>query len=516
MMGLKAAPVAAMLFAVVCVRAANLSGGTLTDNHHNIEKKALGECGGIFYDDFGQISSPGYPSFYGTKQDCTYIILADISDAQIFLYFRMFHLEPIYDVVKIYDGVSFSGTLIGEYSGDSIPDLVTSTTSALTLTFSSDFSANGPGFLAGYVTSSKENPCNRVMMGDYGSAPWLRPWSTLEDMTCFLLIIASPGKAMQAKVSVEFHGYNVSVTAYDGQCDSGVFLGTESFVDYYEPPIYTRSTGQMLCVQIHSRYAPDVYVEYTSTEQGFSEFYQDFGWQTDSGGHFAWTTDISSYMYALGECGGDLSLNSGSFASPSYPEAYQNQQDCYYTVTVSSGNIVVLEFTMFDTEPCCDFVEVFDGNSKTADTSLGRYYGSKIDSEIKSSGRSLFVHFHSDHSETRKGFYASFSTDQTRNIWVIVGCVVGAFVLLALVSAVAIIHILVKKKKKKSTTRLTKPIDRPKLSMRDPIPEPDATAKTHPESVDAGETNRNATNTPSAIESPSPNIPGSLEDIFSP
>ncbi|XP_070576306.1 bone morphogenetic protein 1 homolog [Ptychodera flava] len=183
MMRLKTAPAAALLlFAVVFVRAEDLSHMTFTD--HNIEKRALGECGGIFYGDFGQISSPGYPGFYSTKQDCTYIILAGSSDAQIFLYFKMFHLEPIYDVVKIYDGVSFSGTLIGEYSGDSIPDVVTSTTSALTLTFSSDFSANRPGFLAEYLTFSAEGSCNRTKIVEISS--WAHYQYTPEDANCFL------------------------------------------------------------------------------------------------------------------------------------------------------------------------------------------------------------------------------------------------------------------------------------------------------------------------------------------
>ena len=53
-----------------------------------------------------------------------------------------------YDWLKVFDGVSNTGALIGTYCGSSIPGPFTSTTGSLTFQFSSDYSDNFSGWVA--------------------------------------------------------------------------------------------------------------------------------------------------------------------------------------------------------------------------------------------------------------------------------------------------------------------------------------------------------------------------------
>ena len=73
-----------------------------------------------------------------------------------------------------------------------------------------------------------------------------------------------------------------------------------------------------------------------------------------------------------------------------------------------------LEFDFFQLETCtvpsvctCDHVEVRDGRDESA-TSLQKSCGDKKPSNIRSSGRFLWVEFESDSKTTQNGFLASF------------------------------------------------------------------------------------------------------------
>ncbi|XP_070575220.1 tolloid-like protein 2 [Ptychodera flava] len=236
---------------------------------HDIEPRAIGDCGGSFVNDSGQFSSPGYPNLYNNYENCIYYITVSIGYS-VQLDFTLFHTEATHDAVKIYETYP-SVNADAEYSGSTLPETYVSLGWTLTVQFTSDGSITYQGFLATYtaVTSNQEN--------------------------------------------------------------------------------------------------------------------------------------------TLGDCGGSFTRDSGFFASPSYPSDYPDSQDCYYYIAVSEGSVVTLEFTMFETELCCDTVEIFDGNTVSS-TSLGQYSGTWIVSQITSSGRSLVVHFHSDGSVTGRGFFATYST----------------------------------------------------------------------------------------------------------
>lgn len=72
------------------------------------------------------------------------------SNAKISLYFTSFDTESCCDKLRIYDGSSASSPLLEEFSGNSLPPNVTSSSSTLYLQFNSDSSKNRPGFLVNY------------------------------------------------------------------------------------------------------------------------------------------------------------------------------------------------------------------------------------------------------------------------------------------------------------------------------------------------------------------------------
>ena len=132
----------------------------------------------------------------------------------------------------------------------------------------------------------------------------------------------------------------------------------------------------------------------------------------------------------LVNCGGDIIAESGQLQSPNYPSIYPNSQVCTWTITAPIGFSVGLNFETFDvriekylsfkralllnislifqTESCCDFVEIRDGGDESS-TKLSRFSGRTKPNNIKSTGNQLFVRFRSDSSVQRRGFSASFT-----------------------------------------------------------------------------------------------------------
>nr|XP_006826106.1 PREDICTED: cubilin-like [Saccoglossus kowalevskii] len=113
---------------------------------------------------------------------------------------------------------------------------------------------------------------------------------------------------------------------------------------------------------------------------------------------------------ALGDCGGYFTADAGIIGSPNWPYSYSNNLDCYYHITVSSGNVQIT-FTTFATESSYDYLYVYDGLS-TYDPLIGSFTGSTLPLPISSAGSDLLLHFHSDGSSVNTGFYATYiSTD---------------------------------------------------------------------------------------------------------
>ncbi|XP_071504135.1 blastula protease 10-like [Diadema antillarum] len=100
------------------------------------------------------------------------------------------------------------------------------------------------------------------------------------------------------------------------------------------------STGNQLLVSFTS--------DYSVTGRGFKATYVINGGTVTSSPVVSTTSPVVSTTDSLeefvGTCGGDFTGNSGTMASPNYPDNYDNNLECVYTIEVDSGRRVALSF----------------------------------------------------------------------------------------------------------------------------------------------------------------------------
>ena len=98
------------------------------------------------------IFDTGGPAFnYYDNENYTYTIAAP-EGTNLYLSFSYLNLEELYDSLRIFDGPDTTNQLIGEFSGDSIPLLITASGNFLTLQFKSDNGITNTGWRAVYDT----------------------------------------------------------------------------------------------------------------------------------------------------------------------------------------------------------------------------------------------------------------------------------------------------------------------------------------------------------------------------
>ena len=101
-----------------------------------------------------------------------------------------------------------------------------------------------------------------------------------------------------------------------------------------------------------------------------------------------------------------------SIHSPNYPNSYPNNINCIWTITAPPGkkvkftfNRMVLEY--YNAACTADYVELRSGLNSYS-SRIGRYCGSTPPTARYSSGRYMWVKFHSDQSSTFSGFSANY------------------------------------------------------------------------------------------------------------
>ena len=111
--------------------------------------------------DYGIISDGSGVNNYCNNQDCQWLIQPPQATS-ITLSFSEFDIEAassdgqtIYDAVSVYDGTTTAAPLLGKFSGNNIPQIITSTGGSMLVRFNSDMNENKQGWSAFY--SSTQN-----------------------------------------------------------------------------------------------------------------------------------------------------------------------------------------------------------------------------------------------------------------------------------------------------------------------------------------------------------------------
>ncbi len=101
----------------------------------------------------GAFSDGSGTNNYADNSNCEWLI-QPANNQPITLNFTAFDVEQGFDQVSVYDGPSATATLLGSYSGNTLPPSLTSTGGDMFVTFTSDPSVNFTGWDANYTTST--------------------------------------------------------------------------------------------------------------------------------------------------------------------------------------------------------------------------------------------------------------------------------------------------------------------------------------------------------------------------
>ncbi|CAI8306142.1 MAG: Bacillolysin [Flavobacteriaceae bacterium] len=335
----------------------------------------------------GSFNDGSGSSNYGNNQICYWYIAPPCANS-VTLSFSSFNTELNYDGLVIYDDLAATNQ-IAVYSGNNIPNNITSTTGEMVIVFSSDFMDTYGGFYANY-TSTGNASCAGVSTlntSDYG--PILDGSGTnnyCNNLDCFWLI--QPPQA--TSVTLNFTSFDLELPASDGtvydavEIFDGINTSSPSlgiFSGNNIPPSITSTTGSMLV-----RFYSDLEVN----SQGWDAYYT-----STQAGYCSGTTTLTS--------------SSGSFTDGSGSNLYANNSDCSWLIQPPNASSISLSFSSFDTELNYDGVIVYDGANNTS-AILGQYSGVTIPPNISSSGGSMYLEFLSDVALRYNGWSANYNS----------------------------------------------------------------------------------------------------------
>ncbi|WP_445717302.1 CUB domain-containing protein [Flavobacterium sp.] len=203
--------------------------------------------------DYGVISDGSGTSDYCNNSNCSWLIQPP-NATSITLNFTAFDLEQassdgnsIYDVVEVYDGDSASSTLIGKFTGNIIPQAITSSGGSMFIKFTSDISNTFEGWSA-YYTSTQNSYCNASVTtltapsGTFSDGSGIDKYAN--NSQCAWLIQPT----LANTISLSFSSFDTEldydgVIVFDGANDTAPVLG--QFTGTTLPSTVTSTGGSM-------------------------------------------------------------------------------------------------------------------------------------------------------------------------------------------------------------------------------------------------------------------------------
>ena len=109
---------------------------------------------------------------------------------------------------------------------------------------------------------------------------------------------------------------------------------------------------------------------------------------------------LDSCPYYLSDLGRPFRKEEGSLSSPYYPKSYPRYLNKEYNISTRTGKIVI-KFTSFNTEQCCDKVTIRDADGTIL---LRNHSGSRVPAEIISNTNKVSVIFVTDSGGAGSGW----------------------------------------------------------------------------------------------------------------
>ncbi|TRY89102.1 hypothetical protein DNTS_004573 [Danionella cerebrum] len=349
-------------------------------------------CGGDLNTPFGTISSPNYPNLYPHNRVCRWRITVPqgrrvtltINDLRL-----EEHINCIFDFIEILNGLSPKAPILGRLCG-TVPagTQLKSSGNTMIVIFNTDASGSNGGFTAEY-SSDEAAVCGGILTeaGNLTS-PNFGNGNYSNNLNCEWQI-QNPHHVNTSIVVVieELYLEHHQTCQWDylefrlGDMN-GELLGR--FCGQSPPPVPIVVSASGLWVHFLS-----------DAEVG------DAGFRA---------------TYYFSECGGSQSGEGGSISSPGYPDSYPSPSRCTWLLEAPVGHTITITFTYFEVEDhsqCAwDSVTIFNGASP-ASPIIGQYCGHNSPGTIKSGSNKLVVVFLADHTVSKGGFTATWSTDSS-------------------------------------------------------------------------------------------------------
>ncbi|RAR72841.1 fibronectin type III domain-containing protein [Flavobacterium aciduliphilum] len=295
-------------------------------------------CGTIFTDPGGQNGN------YANNANVTTPICPVNPGEQVTVTFTAFNTQLNNDLLKVYNGNGTSGTLLGTYSGTTIPPAITSSSpdGCLTFVFTSNASTVAAGWVAN-VTCALAPGCQKPILLTAPSAS-----ITYNSVTVGWTQNANPDTTIPSQWDVI--AVPCGSPAPTASTTPGVIATTSN------PLVYNEGLSPLTCYDFYVRA------------------------NCGSGNTSAWSGPVSATTtIAPPICGGNYVDSGGTTGN------YANNANVTTPICpVNPGDQVTVTFTAFNTEANNDVLKVYNGNGTTG-TLLGTYSGTTLPPAITSS-----------------------------------------------------------------------------------------------------------------------------------
>ncbi|KAI5646194.1 CUB domain-containing protein [Phthorimaea operculella] len=401
----------------------SISGSGFYANYTTIDV----ECGGIYRESNGTISH-----LYSNNQHCTWMIVAP-EGMGIKLTWNRFSLESMpscsADYVTLTEIDENNENIdLGKYCGTNLPPAITTSTNKLKIYFKSDISIQLDGFSVSYEFLDERTHCGGNFTKTHGtiySPGWPKRYPANRDYSygtakgfkanftviCGATIIATYNGIIENDkwhanhvldnnctwtilAPSEDQKISLTITFISIPKDTEVITNRKCPLSFLrvldgsnaEAPLIDEYCGRKVPPMIVSRGSAVtiIFGAYNGTAQGqFSAHYSPI----------------------MSTCGGVLTSEEGSIASPNYPESYPINSSCEWILSTSPGNKVYITFEQFNlklSENCNeDYLEVRENSA--SGTLLGVYCGSEIPANT-STATQLYIKFQSSSENSGQGF----------------------------------------------------------------------------------------------------------------
>ncbi|MFM2269453.1 MAG: hypothetical protein RL757_2894, partial [Bacteroidota bacterium] len=289
---------------------------------------------------------------YENNSDCRWLLRAPTGNPFLTLQFLNFKTQLQRDWVYLYAGSDTTAPLLGAWSGGEIPPVVTSSTGQLLIRFVTDGSIADLGWAAQFSSAARQ----QYVIDAVASPP-------------------SMGRAL--------------VTSGDGH-PAIVFNPNDSVRLVATPtaPQYVfvgwRQGDDTLSLADTFRFLAAAHRHLTAVFR-LRQGCQDTAYYT---------------------------ATSGVIEDGSGNTSYANNADCWYSIVPSNGNTTIeLNFDAFDTEPCCDYVEIYEGFDPDMRW-IGSVRNLQISDTFVTNTGALHLHFVTNGTVSGGGWRARYASSQ--------------------------------------------------------------------------------------------------------